>query len=151
MKRTCKTCDHYDYFGNCLCTDDNCPFNAYAVRREREAPACPAWKLDRHAFKSAFLDSLRRAREKHPEFIDLGQRYSDHSIEYFQDKAESLKGALERSDCQLRTLLVAEVYAFLFEFARGNLDRAIEEAGDVVAVLYRALNGDGQKKEENDD
>lgn len=148
MKRTCKTCDHFDCVGNCLCTDDDCPFKACAVHREREAPACPAWKLDRRAWKSAFLDSLAKAREKHPEFIDLGQSYSDYSIEYLQTEAELRKGAVEMSDCQLRTLLVAEVYAFLFEFTQGDLDRALKEAGDIMAVLYRALNNEGKKKEE---
>lgn len=107
--------------------------------------ACESFELHLGKLDEAFRASLDKAREKHPKFIDLGQRYSDYSIEYFQDKKESLKGALKSSDCQLRTLLVAEVYAFLFEIARGDFDRALEEAGDIMAVLYRALNGDGKE------
>lgn len=141
MIHTCKTCAAYDdHLQGCWRAKDDCPDNK---------PACEYWILSAGKLMTAFRASLDKAREKHPEFIDLGQRYSDHSIEYFQDKAESLKGALERSDCQLRTLLVAEVYAFLFEFARGDFDRALEEAGDVMAVLYRALNEAGKKEQED--
>lgn len=149
MKRTCKTCAYHDTYGNCwnpkgtpLCLDIPQP-------RKSKAPACAAWVLAPRKLTTAFRASLDKAREKHPKFIDLGQKYSDYSIAYFQEKAESLKDALEKSDCPLRSLLNAEVYAFLAEVARGNFDRALEEAGDIMAVLYRALNGDGQKKEES--
>lgn len=146
MKRTCKTCDHYDCVGNCLCTDYNCPFRTYAVKREREAPACPAWKLDRHAFKSAFLDSLRKAREKHPVFLDVWPKAED--AEAYLDTAEIHKLDIgKKESTQLHSILFSEVFEFLAEVARGDLDRAIEEAGDVVAVLYRALNGDGKQED----
>lgn len=107
--------------------------------------ACESFELHLGKLDEAFVTSLEKARRKHPKFIDLGQKYSDYSIAYFQEKAESLKVALEKSDCPLRTLLNAEVYAFLFEIARGNFDRALEEAGDIMAVLYRALNGEGKE------
>lgn len=148
--KTCKTCAHYDCVGNCLCTDDDCPFNAYMIRREREAPACPAWKLDRHAFKSAFLDSLRKASEKHPVFLDVWPKAED--AETYLDTAEIHKLGIGKKDSdQLHSILFSEVFEFLAEIARGDFDRALEEAGDVMAVLYRALNGDGQKKEKKND
>lgn len=147
MKRTCNTCDHYDCVGHCLCTDIFCPFKGHAVYREREAPACPAWKLDRHAWKSAFLDSLAKARTKHPEFIDAWPKAED--AEDYASYARIWKKEIANKDrCQLRDVLYSEVNEFLAEVARGDLDRALEEAGDVMAVLYRALNGDGQKEED---
>lgn len=147
MKRTCKTCDHFDCVGNCLCTDYNCPFKAHAIHREREAPACPAWKLDRHAFKSAFLDSLRKARTKHPVFLDAWPKAED--AEAYLDTAEIHKLDIgKKESTQLHSILFSEVFEFLAEVARGDFNAALAEAGDVVAVLYRALNGDGQKEED---
>ena len=149
MKRTCKTCDHFDCVGNCLCTDYNCPFKAHAIHREREAPACPAWKLDRHAFKSAFLDSLRKARTKHPVLLDVWPKAEDAFIYALGAKIWKRMIA-KKTSFQLQAVLYSEVEEFLAEVARGDFERALEEAGDVVAVLYRALNGEGRTGDTGD-
>ena len=51
----------------------------------------------------------------------------------------------KKESTQLHSILFSEVFEFLAEVARGDFDRALEEAGDVMAVLYRALNGEGRQ------
>lgn len=147
MKRTCKTCVYYDTYGNCwnpketpLCLDLPQP-------RKSNDPACAVWVLAPGKLTTAFRASLDKAREKHPVFLDAWPKAED--AETYLDTAEIHKLGIGKKDStQLHSILFSEVFEFLAEVARGDFDRALEEAGDVMAVLYRTLNGDGQKKEE---
>ncbi len=125
MKRTCETCA----LG---CT---APF-AYTNH-----PACENYELDSMDFNDAFEESLAKAREKHPDFVPMP---TPDLAEGFAVDARWFAGAVP---C-LRNVLLSEVQEFLVEMAKGDFARALEEAGDVMAVLYRALNGEGQREED---
>ena len=146
MKHSCKTCDHFDDYGNCwkgapFCLDIPHP-------RKSVDPACSAWVLKPGTLTTAFRASLDKAREKHPVFLDAWPEAED--AEAHLAAAKMWKEAIANKDSgQLRAVLYSEVEEFLAEVARGDFDRAISEAGDVVAVLYRAL--DEACKEEQED
>lgn len=145
MKRTCKTCEHRDRFGQCwkakVPNNSDCPDNK---------PACEHWMLAAEELNEAMKASLLKARRKHPVFLDVWPKSED--AEHYETCAKYLKEEIAHKEVdQLRTIIYSEVNEIIAEVARGDLDRAIDEAGDVVAVLYRALNCDGKKKEENDD
>lgn len=128
MKRTCETC----------ASGCNAPF-AYTNR-----PACENYELDSIDFNDAFEESLAKAREKHPVFLDAWPKAEDS--ERYLDAAKAWKQRIaDKGSRQLHAILYSEVCEFLAEIARGDFDRALEEAGDVMAVLYRALNGDGKE------
>lgn len=126
MKRTCETCA----LG---CT---APF-AYTNH-----PACENYELDSMDFNDAFEESLAKAREKHPDFVP------SPGPELAESFAKDAKWHADAVPC-LRNVLLSEVYEFLAEVANGDFDRALEEAGDVVAVLYRALNGEGKQEDKS--
>ncbi|MGN0886098.1 MAG: hypothetical protein ACI4RT_03780 [Candidatus Spyradenecus sp.] len=66
-------------------------------------------------------------------------------------RKETAKQEVLDGKCAVDHLLHAEVYKFLAELARGDLDRAWQEAADVVAVLWRALEMlEAKTKEEGD-
>ena len=124
MKRTCKTCASG-------CT---APF-AYTNH-----PACENYELDSIDFNDAFEESLAKAREKHPGFVPLP------TPDLAEGFAVDARWHAEAVPC-LRNVLLSEVYEFIAEVAKGNFYRALEEAGDVMAVMFRALTGDGKKEE----
>lgn len=141
MKRTCKTCAAYEgYLQRCWrAKDDYCPDNK---------PACEHWILAAGKLTKAMCASLDKACEKHPVFLDAWPKAED--AEDYASYARIWKEAIANKDRgQLRDVLYSEVNEFLAEVARGDFDRALEEAGDVVAVLYRALNEDGKKEQED--
>lgn len=140
MKRTCKTCEHRDRFGRCwkskVPNNSDCPDNK---------PACEHWMLAAEELNEAMKASLFKARRKHPVLLDVWPKAED--AEDYASYARIWKEAIANKDRgQLRDVLYSEVNEFLAEVARGYLDRAIDEAGDVLAVIYRVLNGEGEKK-----
>lgn len=103
--------------------------------------ACESFELHLGKLDEAFETSLEKACRKHPVFLDAWPKAED--AETYLDTAEIHKLDIgKKESTQLHSILVSEVFEFLAEIARGDFDRALEEAGDVVAVLYRALNGD---------
>lgn len=142
MKRTCKTCAAYeDHLQRCWrAKDDYCPDNK---------PACKHWILAAGKLSKAMCASLDKACEKHPVFLDVWPKTKD--AETYLDTAEIHKLGIGKKDSnQLCSVLLSEVFEFLAEVARGDFDRAIEEAGDVMAVLYRTLNEAGKKEREEE-
>lgn len=109
--------------------------------------ACESFDLHLGKLDEAFETSLEKACRKHPVFLDVWPKAED--AEDYASYARIWKKEIANKDrCQLRDVLYSEVNEFLAEVARGDFDRALEEAGDIMAVLYRALSEDGQKKEE---
>ena len=133
MKRTCETC--------AFLNDGECTRHFVAPKIARPSdPACKDYVLSSSEFKWALAESLDKARKKHPGFVPLP---TPDLAESFAKDAKWHAGACP---C-LRNVLLEEVYEFLAEVANGDFDRALEEAGDVMAVLYRALTGDGKQEE----
>ena len=144
MKRTCKTCAERDSYWWCLLptnTDKDC-------HRPDDTPACEHWHLSFEELTEAMCASVDKAREKHPVFLDVWPKPVE--AEVYKTDAKFWKKEIARKEFdQLRSVLFSKVNEFLAEVARGDLDRAIDEAGDIMAVIYRTLNGDGQKQEES--
>lgn len=143
MNATCKSCEHRDRCGRCwkakVPNNSDCPENK---------PACEHWMLAAEELNEAMKASLFKARRKHPVFLDAWPKAED--AETYLDTAEIHKLGIGKEDShQLCSVLLSEVFEFLAEVARGDLDRAIDEAGDVLAVIYRVLNGEGKGKEES--
>lgn len=142
MKRTCKTCEHRDRFGRCwkakVSNNSDCPDNK---------PACEHWMMAAEELNEAMKASLFKARRKHPVLLDVWPKPVE--AEHYETCAKYLKEEIAHKEVdQLRTVIYSEVNEFIAEVARGDLDRAIDEAGDVLAVIYRVLNGEGLKKQE---
>lgn len=137
MKRTCETCAFLNE-GECirhfLAPKSAMPFD----------PACKDYTLSFSEFKWALAESRDKARKKHPGFVPLP------TLDWEEGFVKDARWHAGAVPC-LRNVLLAEVFEFLAEVARGDFDRALEEAGDVMAIMYRALNGDGQKKEDSND
>ena len=142
--KTCKTCGYFDDGlqvcelkskdkWHCVLADDK---------------ACDDWTLGYEALLGKASESLKKAREKHPDFVPP---LSPSIASTFAICANAAKRNLEEhgtlDDDALSVVLFSEVYEFLVEVARGDFDRALEEAGDVIAVMYRALNGECKKEE----
>lgn len=140
MKRTCKTCAAYDDLRQwCWMVDDAyCPDNK---------PACEHWILAAGKLTKAFRASLDKAREKHPVFLDVWPKAKD--AEDYASYARFWKDFKNGAD-RLQAILYSEVNEFIAEVARGDFDRALEEAGDIMAVLYRALNEAGKNEQEEE-
>lgn len=133
MKRTCETC--------AFLNDGECTRHFVAPKSARQFdPACKDYTLSFSEFKWALAESLDKARKKHPGFVPLPTPDLEEGF------AVDARWHAEAMPC-LRNVLLEEVFEFLVEVARGDFDRALKEAGDVMAIMYRALNGDGQKKE----
>lgn len=117
--------------------------------------ACESFELHIGKLDEAFETSLAKARKKHPDFVAIPAGKRAHAIGTAAgNMAKQIKADLERAstancyrNCQLEMALKGELYEFLEAFHHGDFEAAMQEAGDVVAVLYRALNGDGKKKE----
>ena len=143
MTRTCKTSEHRDRFGQCwkskVPNESNCPDNK---------PACEHWMLASENLNEAMKASLCKARRKHPVLLDVWPEPGD--AEDYAAYAKAWKQQIARKGYdQLMAVLFSEVNEFLAEVARGDFERALDEAGDVLAVIYRTLNGEGKKKEES--
>lgn len=142
MKRICANCAH----ANHSLMSNYIMCNKKHELRRSICQACKKRELSVEFLNDAFAKSLDKAREKHTVFLDAWPKAED--AETYLDTAEIHKLDIgKKESTQLHSILLSEVFEFLAEVARGDLDRAIEEAGDVMVVLYRALNGEWQKKE----
>lgn len=132
MKRTCETC--------AFLNNGECIRNFMHPKSARPSdPACKDHVLSMLEFKWALTDSLYKAREKHPDFVPMP------TPDLAEGFAVDARWHAEAVPC-LRNVLLSEVQEFLAEVAKGDFDRALEEAGDVMAVMYRALNGEYKKE-----
>lgn len=155
MKRTCKTCKHafFSFFdGKLKCyREEN--HKGMVIPVDDKKPACEHYELALSALDDAFDASLAKARKKHPDFVSIPAGSRAHAIGTAAgNMAKQIKTDLEREstaqhhvDCQLEMALKGELYEFLEAFHHGDFNAALSEAGDVVAVLYRALNGEGRR------
>lgn len=143
MSKTCKTCTYFRLHG---CAANN--------------PACKNWELSLKAICYETARSLAKAVAKHPDFCPF-VIYQKNHIEaiaklheaepdepFFTlagyidlNHLDNARDAIKRCPSVLN-VLKCEVVEFCKEVELGNFDRALEEAGDVIAVLYRALNGE---------
>lgn len=144
MKKTFDS--HIFYYGQLRVCDAESGINAH----EKDDPACGKLRLDVERLMEAANNSLHKAREKHPDFVPLP---GPECASMYATRALFAKNDIESRVAtgygELPAVLFSEVYEFLAEVANGDFDRDLEEAGDVVAVLYRALNNEGKKKEED--
>lgn len=141
MNATCKSCEHRDRLGRCwkakVPNNSDCPDNK---------PACEHWMLAAEELNEAMNASVDKARKKHPVLLDVWPEPEDDEV--YETSAKMWKKEIAHKEFdQLRSVIYSEVNEFLAEVARGDFDRALDEAGDIMAVLYRALNGDGKRKE----
>lgn len=138
MKKTCGQCKHR--WMEC-CLKDMREWLTVDAADE----ACESFELHLGKLDEAFDASLAKARKKHPAFLDAWPKAED--AEAYLDTAEIHKLDIgKKESTQLHSILLSEVFEFLAEVARGDFDRALEEAGDVIAVMYRALNGEYKKE-----
>ena len=94
----------------------------------------------RDKFFKKVSEHINHAREKHPFFCELGT----YDANEFASYARAYKEAIP-AEPTLTKVLLSEVYECLEAFAKGDKAQALEEACDVVAVLYRAYAGDIEK------
>lgn len=144
MTRTCKTCIN--------CVAPSYLEGAYRCMKDGgleppettpDHPACAWWIFSEGHLYMAFDRSLRKARREHPNFCPvLTGPSAEATYRYEADKARFWQ---KEDSISLRHVLQEEVYEFLAEVAAGNLEAAISEAGDVLAVMYRALNLDHRR------
>lgn len=133
ITKCCCFCAHYGR-GECNL------FVSEPTKRDPRTAGCKDWTFPFTELMAEAKDSLMKARDKHPDFVPPP---TPDLAEGFAVDARWCAGAYP---C-LRNVLLSEVYEFLTEIAKGDLRRATEEAGDVIAVLYRALNGEGKQEE----
>lgn len=140
MKRTCKTCAERDRYRRCLLPTTT----AKDCYRPDDYPACEQWNLAFEDLTSAMYASVDKAREKHPVLLDVWP--GPEEAEFYVRSAKFWKEEIARKEFdQLRSVIYSEVNEFIAEVARGDFDRALDEAGDIMAVLYRALNDEGKE------
>lgn len=87
-------------------------------------------------FNQLCRDHIEHAREKHPKFAEIASFYNTYVLDNLAQSHRLI--VLEKAQT-VHMILLSEVYEFLAELKRGNYDRAREEAADIVAVLWRAL------------
>ena len=126
-----KTCGDCRFF----CDPDLCVKYDQRKASDWDSPACATFELDPDALMDAARTSIYKAHERHPDFAYV---LRDNAEDY-AEKAADLK-----ADSTLHAVLLAECYEFLAEISKGDHARAKAESGDVIAVLYRALNGEGR-------
>ena len=151
MKRTCETCKH-----SCPAFVDGtlkCFRYPSGAPRDAGTEACKHYEFAPTFLEFAAKDSLAKARKKHPDFVAIPAGERAHAIGTAAgNMAKQIKADLAREstaqcyvDCQLEMALKGELYEFLEAFHHGDFNTALAEAGDVIAVLYRALNGEGRR------
>lgn len=145
--KTCGQCKHR--WMECCLRDKR---ERLTVDADQEA--CESFELHLGTFDEAFEASLAKAREKHPGFVPIPQGWKklEALASYYGEVARIGRRRVEddRWEYKLGDVLLAEAYEFLEAFFGGDFERALEEAGDVVAVLYRALNGEGRTGDTGD-
>ena len=137
MKKTCDSRVSHD--GRLCVCDAESGINAH----EKDDPACGKLRLDVARLMEAANNSLHKAREKHPDFVPLPPFHWGNQLLY---TARQYKWRVQDGKGELQEVLLSECYEFMSALAVGDFRHALEEAGDVVAVLYRALNGEGKKE-----
>lgn len=104
----------------------------------------------REAFFRKCSEHLDHAREKHPFFangvLDDCKQGNVLDEVVTLEMAKYYKRKIAKSPV-LEHVLLSEIYEFLAESHKGDMERALEEACDIVAVLMRFIFGDIQKKE----
>lgn len=91
-------------------------------------------------FYSAIDAHIEHAENKHPHFADVIDNNSVRSCNYL-DEAMRYKREISRyTKVAIHDILLSEVYEFLAELEEKDLSRAKEEACDIAAVLYRAID-----------
>lgn len=95
---------------------------------------------------------LEHAKNSHPMFVETIDNNAIRRANYgnFAKIAEfDCEHSIKTS---LHDVLIEEVYEFLYEVSKGHLHRAKEEAADIVAVLFRAIDEwmEGDEEEEED-
>ena len=140
MKRVCANCAHANH--SLMSNYIRC--NKKHELRRSICQGCKKWELSVELLNDAFAESLDKARKKHPGFLDVWPEPGDDEA-YEESVKLWRKEIAHKCFDQLRSVIYSEVNEFLVEMAKGDFARALEEAGDVVAVLYRALNGEGKE------
>ena len=135
MKRICANCAH----ANHALMSNYIRCNKKHELRRSICQACKKWELPVELLNDAFAKSLDKARAKHPDFC---LNLADEDEQTCRYLAENWK-----KGNSIRAVLMSEANEFLCELARGDLDRAVSEAGDLIAVVYRALNNEGKQEE----
>lgn len=89
-------------------------------------------------YPKSYIEFLARLHEADPDarFLTLAGSIDLHHLDNAREAVRRCPSVLSVLQC--------EVVEFCKELELGNLDRAVDEAGDVIAVLYRALNGEGK-------
>lgn len=151
--KTCGQCRHL-LFNRCL-----------LKKREglsTDSEACAFFELELYVLDKVVEKSIAKARAKHPDFCPFAIHRKNH-IEALARLHEAepdehfftLSGNIDlhhldnareavRQCPSVLNVLKCEVVEFCKELELGDFDRALEEAGDVIAVLYRAINGEGK-------
>lgn len=100
--------------------------------------------MDEEAFWKACSKHIQHARDKHPHFADtvINRKHitpeasaasiARHTKAIISHEALSGRASVEN-------ILLGEVYEFIAELAKKDKARAVEEAADIVAVVYRAI------------
>lgn len=86
---------------------------------------------------------IEHARQKHKFFAErvLNNPERCDLLDVMSEMAQYYKRQITENPT-LENVLLSEIYEFLAEAHNGNMERAKEEAADVVAVMYRFLAGD---------
>ncbi len=151
MKRICGDCTHScptNLSGELVCFLDEA-----RAPRKRTMPACEHFALSMESMYLNVKDALCESRKELPGFLPPPQTTM---VATYKIEAQACRSHLEvsangfadeyRFDL-LGYLLFATVSEFLAEVANRDFERSLKKAAEVVAILYRTLNGDGEKKE----
>lgn len=99
---------------------------------------------NREQFYELCEEHLRHAREKHPGFVEQVSPWGAEDDWYDELALKRKQLSIEKPSVE--HVLMSEVYEFLAEAKRGNMERAREEGADIVAVVLRAVEGDHLKE-----
>lgn len=157
--RTCGYCNHSRFsnaFGLLICFRDN-----HRTPHEVSGPACEHFELTSDKLFAAFKTALGDSRRECPNFVPPPQE--KRRARLYATDARVCKGYIEeglkeipsedeenalggyRFDL-LRNTLFAASYEFLVEVSAKNFYQSLKKAGEIIAILYRTLNGDGENK-----
>lgn len=133
--KTCETCGYFDP-GLQVCELKSKGKWHCVLAADK---ACDDWTMGYEALLGKVSESLKKAREKHPDFVPLPPFHWGNQLLY---EARQYKWKVQDGKGELQEVLLSECYEFMSALAVGDFRHALEEAGDVIAVLYRALNGE---------
>ena len=133
----CRTCRYYD------AQDKACYLKGYR-QGFKPTDGCDRWVYNTDRFADIVNAHVRHACKKHPGFVRTVCPVNT-SYMRFSKHADLYREMLGQDSC-LAYALLSEVYEFLAEVARGDANRAEQEAADVMAVIIRALAGHIKEK-----